>query len=181
MKSTQKTPARKSSINMATTIPKNDVPAAPKRRRVLLKRANRSFELVYLSAPHERIMEIRNGIPAGHVGELAEQMDIAKERLMSLLGLARATVNKKARAHQVLAQDESERVLGVEYLIGQVENMVKESGNPDNFDAAKWVASWLDLPLAALGGQTAASYIDTVEGQKLVSNLLAKAQSEAYA
>lgn len=59
--------------------------------------------------------------------------------------------------------------------------MVRESGNADQFDAAKWVSNWLTAPLPALGGQTPASYMDTFEGQKLVSNLLAQAQSGAYA
>lgn len=139
------------------------------------------FEQVFLSPPSERINAIKRGVPAGHVNMLAERMDIAKETLIDTLGLARATVNRKARANMPLSQDESERVLGIEYLIGQVENMVKESGDPEGFDAARWVSNWLNSPLPALGGQTPASYMDTVEGQKLVSNLLATAQSGAYA
>lgn len=139
------------------------------------------FEQVFLSPPSERINTIKRGVPAEHVNMLAERMDIAKETLIDTLGLARATVNRKARANMPLSQDESERVLGIEYLIGQVENMIKESGDPEGFDAAKWVSNWLNSPLPALGGQTPASYMDTVEGQKLVSNLLATAQSGAYA
>jgi len=139
------------------------------------------FEQVFLSPPSERINTIKRGVPAEHINVLAERMDIAKEALIDTLGLARATVNRKARDNKPLSQDESERVLGIEYLIGQVENMVKESGNPEGFDAAKWVSNWLKSPLPALGGQTPASYMDTVEGQKLVSNLLATAQSGAYA
>ncbi|RZI40451.1 DUF2384 domain-containing protein [Herbaspirillum sp. HC18] len=106
---------------------------------------------------------------------------MAKEALIDTLRLSRATVNRKARDNMTLSQDESERVLGVEYLIGQVENMVQESGDPEGFDAAKWVSNWLNSPLPALDGQKPASFMDTVEGQKLVSNLLATAQSGAYA
>jgi putative toxin-antitoxin system antitoxin component (TIGR02293 family) len=139
------------------------------------------FDQVFLTPPHERVDAIKRGVPAKHINVLARRMDVAKETLMSTLRLSRATVDRKARDNKALSQDESERVLGVEYLIGQVENMVKESGNPEGFDAAKWVSSWLDSPLPALGGRTPASYMDTVEGQKLVSNLLATAQSGAYA
>jgi len=139
------------------------------------------FEHVFLSPPSERINTIKRGVPADHVNVLAERMDIAKESLIDTLRLSRATVNRKARENKPLSQDESERVLGIEYLIGQVENMVRESGHPEGFDAAKWVSNWLKSPLPALGGQTPASYMDTVEGQKLVSNLLATAQSGAYA
>ena len=72
-------------------------------------------------------------------------------------------------------------VPGVEYLIGQVENMARESGAPKEFDAAIWLSHWLHAPLPALGNRTPASYMDTVEGQKLVSNILAMGQSGAYA
>lgn len=59
--------------------------------------------------------------------------------------------------------------------------MVSESGDPEGFDAAHWVSDWLNTPLPALGGHHPATYMDTAEGQKLVSNLLAMVQSGAYA
>ena len=139
------------------------------------------FEKVFLAPPHERIDAIKLGVPAAHVGELAKRMHISKDALIDTLRMSRATVNRWARASKPLPPDESERVLGVEYLIGQVENMVKESGNPDGFDAARWVSDWLHAPLPALGGRKPASYLDTMEGQKLVSSLLSMAQSGAYA
>jgi putative toxin-antitoxin system antitoxin component (TIGR02293 family) len=139
------------------------------------------FEQVFLMAPHERIAAIKDGVPAAQLGLLAERMQIPKESLITTLGLSRATVNRKARDLKTLSQDESERVLGVAYLIGQVENMVEESGAAQGFDAATWVAAWLHAPLPALGNKPPASYMDTVEGQKLVSGLLAMGQSGAYA
>ena len=139
------------------------------------------FEQVFLMAPHERIAAIKHGVPAAQLGLLAERMQLPKESLISILGLSRATVNRKARDLKPLSQDESERVLGVAYLIGQVENMVAESGAPQGFDAAAWVAAWLHAPLPALGNKLPAGYMDTVEGQKLVSGMLAMAQSGAYA
>ena len=139
------------------------------------------FEPVFLMAPHERIAAIKRGVPAAQLGLLAERMQLPKEALIAILGLSRATVNRKARDLKPLSQDESERVLGVAYLIGQVENMVQASGAPQGFDAAAWVAAWLHAPLPALGNKLPASYMDTVEGQKLVSGMLAMAQSGAYA
>ncbi|MBJ7314137.1 DUF2384 domain-containing protein [Rugamonas sp. CCM 8940] len=102
-------------------------------------------------------------------------------RLLALLGMSRATVSRKARAKQPLPPEDSERVLGVEALIGQVDAMVHESGEPVGFNPATWVANWLAEPVPALNGRTPASFLDTVEGQKLLSNLLAMAQSGAYA
>lgn len=90
--------------------------------------ASAGFEQAFLAPPHERIAAIKRGVPASQVNLLAERMQIPKEALISLLRLSRATVNRKARDMKPLSQDESERVLGVACLIGQVENMLRESG-----------------------------------------------------
>jgi uncharacterized protein (DUF2384 family) len=99
---------------------------------------------------------------------------------MDSLGLSRATVNRKVLRDQALSPEESERVMGMQALIGQVEAMIDTDSAPE-FDAAKWLANWLAAPLPALGGATPASFMDTVEGQKYIGNLLEMAQSGAYA
>lgn len=138
----------------------------------------RSFQ----SGARERIDEIRQGIPARRIGELSGAMDVPKERLVDSLGLSRATVNRKAQRGEALSREESERVIGMQALIGQVQAMVAGGGAAEaGFDAARWLAQWLAQPLPALGGDTPASYLDTVEGQKLVGRLLAMAESGAYA
>jgi uncharacterized protein (DUF2384 family) len=80
-----------------------------------------------------------------------------------------------------VSKDESERLLGVETLIGIAQTMVEQSGDPAGFDAARWVSTCLTNPLPALAGATPASYMDTFEGQKLVAELLSMSQSGAYA
>ena len=151
------------------------------RRKHGANAASAGFEQIYLTPPHERIASIRRGVPAAQLNVLAERMQIPKESLISILRLSRATVNRRARDVKPLSQDESERVLALECLIGQVENMVREAGIPQGFDAAVWVARWLYAPLPALGNEPPANYMDTVEGQKLVSSILAMGQSGAYA
>ena len=136
---------------------------------------------LYRVDPGTRISVIRNGIPATMVGYLSVTMGISKELLLGSLGLSRATISRKEKDETALSKDESERVIGISSLIGQVETMVAESGNPTGFNAPHWVANWLVTPLPALGGATPASYMDTFEGQKLVSELLSMNQSGAYA
>jgi len=128
----------------------------------------------------EKIHVIRSGVPAQRVGELSLVMDMPKEALMDSLGLSRATINRKVQRDQSLSSEESERVMGMQALIGQVQAMIDTESAPD-FDAAKWLASWLATPLPALGGAKPASFLDTVEGQKYVGNLLEMSQSGAYA
>ncbi|MFL9999237.1 MbcA/ParS/Xre antitoxin family protein [Paraburkholderia sediminicola] len=66
-------------------------------------------------------------------------------------------------------------------LVTQVQTMVEQSGNPDGFDAARWVSEWLAKPNPALGGERPVSYLATPDGRACISNLLARSQSGAYA
>jgi putative toxin-antitoxin system antitoxin component (TIGR02293 family) len=136
---------------------------------------------IYRVDPQARIAVIRQGIPASTISDLSSRMGMSKENLLSSLGLSRATISRKERDAAVLSRDESERVLGVETLIGMVQAMVEQSGDPAGFNAARWVSGWLTTPLPALAGATPASYMDTFEGQKLVAELLSMSQSGAYA
>lgn len=136
---------------------------------------------LYRFDPQARIAVIRQGIPASMIGNLSSRMGMSKEYLLYSLGLSRATISRKEKDATVLSKDESERVLGVETLIGMVQTMVEQSGDPAGFDAARWVSAWLTKPLPALAGETPASYMDTFEGQKLVAELLSMSQSGAYA
>lgn len=138
------------------------------------------FARIYRSAPIERIMMIRQGVPAGAVLQLAKIMGRPKERLFTVLGLPRATIDRQLRASKNLSIEQGERVIGCSKLVGQVQVMVEQSGDPAGFDAARWLADWLDTPLPALDGQCPADYLDTLEGQEFVSSLLAKMQSGTY-
>jgi uncharacterized protein (DUF2384 family) len=80
---------------------------------------------------------IRRGIPVKRISALSREMDLTQESLIETLGLTRATLSRKAREDKPLSQDESERVLGIEALIGQVQAMIADSGDPTGFDAAK--------------------------------------------
>src|SRR5438093_2244211 len=121
------------------------------------------FASLYSFDAVKRIELVKEGVPAGLVVVISEEMAIPKDKLYSTIGLARATVNRKVREQQRLNQDESERVLGIARLVGQVETIVRESGNREGFDAAKWVARWLDRPQPALGGRRPAELMDTVD------------------
>jgi DNA-binding XRE family transcriptional regulator len=95
------------------------------------------FRQIYESSPVTRIEMIRRGIPVKRISALSREMDLTQESLIETLGLTRATLSRKAREDKPLSQDESERVLGIEALIGQVQAMIADSGDPTGFDAAK--------------------------------------------
>ena len=136
---------------------------------------------VYRASPLERISLIKQGIPASEVKILFNDLRIAQGAGFKALNLSTATVNKKAKKGHALTTEESERVLGFAKLVGQLEAMIEESGDPTGFDAHAWMARWLTEPLPAFGGVRPLDLVDTMEGQGLVSSALAKVQSGAYA
>lgn len=129
----------------------------------------------------ERVEIVKAGVPAKFLVFIADRMSIPKEQLYATIGVSRATVDRKVRAKKLLSQDESERTLGLARLVAQAETMVKESGNLDNFDAAKWLARWLVEPQESLGGKRPSELMDTADGRGLVADLMARAQTGAYA
>ncbi|MFT3665972.1 antitoxin Xre-like helix-turn-helix domain-containing protein [Piscinibacter sp.] len=131
--------------------------------------------------PVDRIGIVKAGLPAQLLATLASDMQVPRERLYAWLGIARTTANRKVKDKDLLSQDESERALGITRLVGQVQTIVSESGNPEGFDAARWTAQWLDQPNDALGGRPPGEFMDTADGRALVSGLVAQMQSGAYA
>jgi putative toxin-antitoxin system antitoxin component (TIGR02293 family) len=161
------------------SIPK---PRPPKSSPARQRPASRLTYLeVYRAAPQERIALIKRGIPAQEAKRIISDLRLGQGEALRALKLSQATVNKKAKQDQALSPDESERVIGVAKLVGQLQAMIEESGDPDGFDAAAWLSQWLREPVPALGGARPFDLMDTMEGQALVSRTLAQMQSGAYA
>jgi putative toxin-antitoxin system antitoxin component (TIGR02293 family) len=136
---------------------------------------------IFEANPLDRVSIVKAGVPAIFVITVTKDMGLAKERFYGMTGLARATVDRKVARKHLLNQAESERVVGFAELVGQVENMVRESGAPQQFDGPRWIAAWLERSHPALGGRKPGDLLDTADGRSLVRNLLARQQSGAYA
>ncbi|MEK6346349.1 MAG: antitoxin Xre/MbcA/ParS toxin-binding domain-containing protein [Burkholderia sp.] len=139
------------------------------------------FERIYHASAMERIELIKDGVGAVCIFLLAERMATSQDRLIAVLGFPRTTVMRKSKSNESLSIEQTERVVGLSRLIGQVQSMVEESGEPSGFDAAQWVAQWIERPNPALGGGAPAELMDTVAGQELVGAVLARMQGGAYA
>ena len=136
---------------------------------------------LYRASKIDRVKILKGGVPARYTRVLARGMNVSREKLYSTVGLTRATVDRKVLRDAFLSADEGERVVGIARLVGQVQTMVEESGNPAGFDAGKWLADWLDRPLPALAGKAPAEFMDTADGRALVADLLTQQQSGTYA
>ena len=139
------------------------------------------FTTLYELSPVEQIDIIRAGMPPDALKAMIHEMDLSQEKVLGYLALPMATINRKIKRKELLSPSDSARVLGLASLIGQVQTMVERSGNPEGFDAAKWLAEWMERPLPALGGVRPAEYLDTIAGQQLIGDLLAMMESGAYA
>ena len=157
--------------------PNQTVPAAAGKR----KRAALSYLAIYRASPLERIGMIKHGVRATEAKRIIAELAIGQGTVLKALKLSPATVNKKAKLDRTLSPGESERVIGFAKLVGQLQAVVQEFGNPEGFDAAAWMSRWLNDPVPALGGARPIDLMDTMEGQALVSTTLAQLQSGAYA
>lgn len=135
---------------------------------------------IFRATPADRIRMIKDGVAATEAKLMFAALGMTQGGALAALNLSAATVNRKAARNQTLSSDESERVIGVAKLIGQLQAMIDESGDPEGFDAAAWMSRWLKEPLPAIGGQCPVDLLDTMEGQALIGTMLARLQSGAY-
>lgn len=124
---------------------------------------------------------VKCGMRPWVVKSLAADLKIETSRLIDHLAIPRSTYNRKFKDRSALNVTESERVLGVAKLVGQVQAMVEGNEDAAGFDAAAWVGNWLESPLPAIGNSKPIDLMDTSPGQELVSQLLQQMQSGAYA
>ncbi len=121
----------------------------------------------------DRIGLITSGVQAADAKAWLDVPAIGAVHLLKALDLPVATFNKKVRSNSKLSTAESERVLGFARLVGQVEAMVDDGGDPTGFDAGSWLATWLTEPMPALGNDEPITFMNTMAGQTLVSHTLA--------
>lgn len=134
---------------------------------------------LYAADPLARIAASRAGLPASEAKALLDDLGLSQDIGLRALALSIATTNKKAKNGERLAPDESERVIGLGRIMGQVEAMLGDGA--EGFDAQAWLGRWLTEPLPALGHRRPVELLDTMEGQGLVSQALARMESGAYA
>ncbi len=144
----------------------------------------RDFRALYLSSSEDRIKIIRAGVGATETKAFAVDLGIPQDRFFRMFGIAEAAVTRKASKQQALSIEDSEKIVGMAKLLGQVQTILEQSGDPErmqDFDAPKWLAKWIEEPIPALDGKRPADYMDTIEGQDMVSRLLSMMQAGAYA
>ncbi len=139
------------------------------------------YHTAFSATPMERIAWIRRGLAAKDALEIVAGLSMPRAWAFEGLGISHRAVARKAARDQMLSATESERVLGLAKLIGQVAAMVAGSGGAAGFNPAAWLSDWLISPLPALGRYRPLELMDTIEGQRLISNTLKQIEVGTYA
>ncbi len=137
---------------------------------------------VHAADPIQLIEIERKGVAGIFVKDLSRRMEIPAQRMFDMLGVPKATAEKKVAAGELLTGNGGRAALGIARLLGIAKEIVDNSTATEAaaFDSAKWLGQWLQTPQAALGGRKPATLIDTPTGLTLVSKLLGAIESGAY-
>ncbi|WP_232464705.1 antitoxin Xre/MbcA/ParS toxin-binding domain-containing protein [Bordetella genomosp. 8] len=134
------------------------------------------------AAPMALVETERAGVSSRFVKQLPVRMHIPATRLYTMMGIPKATIEKKAAANQSLTGMAGKSALGLARLLGIAQSIVANSTSPEarGFDAVAWLGQWLDSPQPALGGRKPGDLIDTPTGVDVVARLLGALESGAY-
>lgn len=145
------------------------------------KPTEEGFVTLYKAPVLKQVEWVKSGVGARDAKAILGYLRFPQGDALTALQIPVATINRKAKTNAPLSPAEGERVLGVGRLLGQVQAMVRDSGNPEGFDAAGWLSEWMSAPVPALGGARPLDLMDTMTGQAIVSQLVSQMQSGAYA
>ncbi|WP_169740131.1 antitoxin Xre-like helix-turn-helix domain-containing protein [Paraburkholderia acidipaludis] len=177
-------PAKKPVVAAKHAVHEHVPASGPKTKRVLTPFDVLDFRKAYDASSGDRLVVIKHGVPAVKVYDLASKLNVSQDEMVKRLGLSKSTVSRKVHAGDTLSAEQSERVVGMAKLVGLVQTIVDESGDDGlagDFDGVVWLEKWLSEPNPALAGALPSTYLDTREGQEILSTLIRQMQSGAYA
>jgi putative toxin-antitoxin system antitoxin component (TIGR02293 family) len=178
--------ARRLSATPPRSAAKRSHRAAAGERNAIVYRSKTGID-VYVQqicdATPMQIVEIeRKGVPGFFIKDLSKRMEIPSSRIFRILGLAKATAEKKAAAGEMIAGRGGQSAIGMVKLLGIAQRIVTDStaGAAQEFDAARWLGRWIERPQPALGGRKSADLLDTPTGIQVVARLLGSIESGTY-
>lgn len=137
---------------------------------------------VKFATPLQLVDAERKGIDGRFLKDISRRMNVPSTRVFTMLGVPRATAEKKAASGEVVSGSGGQAAIALAKLLGTAQAIVANSTAPEaqGFDSAAWLGHWLERPQPSLGGRKPADLIDTPTGFAVVSRLLGALQSGAY-
>jgi putative toxin-antitoxin system antitoxin component (TIGR02293 family) len=150
--------------------------------------ASRGFSIAELARefvraePMEQVELEREGLRATVISDLAHAMAVPRVRMLEMMALPRATMEKKISSQETLKGVANRRALNLLQLLGHTREILEDSTAPEagNFDAAQWLGRWIETPQPALGGRKPADLLDTEAGTAIVDRALGALRSGSY-
>lgn len=137
---------------------------------------------VAAATPMERVEVERRGVHSVFLKDLSKHMNLPAVRIFDIVGVPKATAEKKVAANEMIAGAVGQAALGLARLLTLAQDIVANSTAPEaqDFDAAKWLGQWIERPQPALGGRKPADLIGTPTGLEMVARVLGAIESGAY-
>ena len=134
------------------------------------------------ATPMELVDAEMQGVDGMFVKDLTKRMAIPAVRMYAILGVPKATAEKKVAGREVIAGVGGRAALGLARLLAITEEIVANSKAPEakGFDTARWLGQWIERPQPALGGRKPADLIATPTGLAMVERVLGAIESGAY-
>jgi uncharacterized protein (DUF2384 family) len=116
----------------------------------------------------------RNGVDGRFLKDLSKRIDMPAARVFTMLGLPKASAEKKAMQSALASGSDGQAAIAVAKLIGKAKSMVENATSLESkdFDSAKWPGQWLERAQPALGGRKHADLINTPTAVEIVTRLL---------
>jgi len=130
-----------------------------------------------------RLMALeREGVEGRMIKAMAGELRLPIASFYEMLGMPKATIEKKTAANEKIAGAHGHAALGMAKLLATASNIVTNSTAKDakDFDVGKWLGAWITRPQPALGGKKPAEFLDTPTGAEVVNRLLGAIESGAY-
>lgn len=139
-------------------------------------------QLVAKATPMQIIDLERSGVQGTLIKDMSRRMEMPSSRLFTILGIPKATAEKKAAAGEWVKGSGGQAAVGMMRLLCMAQEIAENStaNQARGFDSAKWLGQWIERPQPALGGRKPADLIDTPTGIDLVARLLGSIESGAY-
>jgi putative toxin-antitoxin system antitoxin component (TIGR02293 family) len=138
-------------------------------------------EKIRHATPLELVEVERSGVGGRLLKDIAKKMDIPTSRLFVMIGVPKATAEKKAASNEPITGAGGQAAIGMVRLLGIAQSIVENStADVKDFDVSKWLGRWLERPQPSLGGKRPAEFLDTPTGLEVVSRLLGAVESGVY-
>jgi putative toxin-antitoxin system antitoxin component (TIGR02293 family) len=154
----------------------------PKQKAAAYRDLDEFVVIVSHATPYQLVELERHGVDGRFLKDLSKRMEIPQLHVFDMIGVPKATAEKKVAAGEVISGSGGQAAIGMAKLIAKAKDIVANSTAKEakDFDAARWLGTWLEIPQPALGGRKPSELVDTPTGRDVVLKLLGAIESGAY-